>query len=126
MDAPQLFLPEGTPGTENMGLARRLNPFVHYVACRWDYEVTSKTMLADSGQMALVRNPATGIALTAFPSDWGPNEKTGRVADLSPQLMADLGLETDGIAEVIYPWPVDARCNHVRSNSDQRQDWCGW
>jgi hypothetical protein len=29
------------------------------------------------------------------PADWGPNVNTGRVADLSPALMRDLGLETD-------------------------------
>jgi N-acetylmuramoyl-L-alanine amidase len=106
MDAPQLFLPEGTPGTEGKGLARRLNPFVKYLACRFDYSVTSKKMLA-GGQVALVRNPVTGVALTAFPADWGPNENTGRVADLSPQLLVDLGLETDDEAEVVYPWPAD-------------------
>jgi N-acetylmuramoyl-L-alanine amidase len=43
-DAPHLFLPE-TDETEGMGLARRLNPFVHYLACRWDYSVTPKETL---------------------------------------------------------------------------------
>jgi len=103
MDAPHLFLPEGTPGTEGMGLARRLNPFVHYVACRWDYSQTPKDTLLEN--VALVRATRTGVALTAFPADWGPHEeKTGRVADLSPGLMADLGIETDDEVEVIYPW----------------------
>ena len=46
----------------------------------------------------------TGIALTAFPADWGPNEKTGRVADLSPGLMADLRIETDDQVEVVFPY----------------------
>ena len=67
--APHLFLPYQPEGTS--GLARRLNPYVHYVACRWDYDVTSREMLTD--KVALVRAPATGIALTAFPADWGPN-----------------------------------------------------
>jgi hypothetical protein len=44
------------------------------------------------------------MALTAFPADWGPNEKTGRVADLSPGLMADLRIETDGEVEVVFPY----------------------
>jgi N-acetylmuramoyl-L-alanine amidase len=39
-DAPQLLLPEQPKNTT--GLARRLNPFVHYIAMRWDYDVTSK------------------------------------------------------------------------------------
>jgi N-acetylmuramoyl-L-alanine amidase len=98
-----LFLPFQPAGTS--GLARRLNPYVHYIACRWDYNTTPKTMLANSGEVALVRAPATGMSLTAIPADWGPHEeKTGRAADLSPSLMQDLGIETDDVVEVIYPW----------------------
>jgi hypothetical protein len=100
-DNQHLFLPFQPPETH--GLARRLNPFVHYVACRWNYDVTPKSMLAE-GQ-ALVRVPSTGLELAAFPADWGPNEATGRVADLSPGLLADLGLETDDEVEVIFPHP---------------------
>ena len=55
-------------------------------------------------EVALVRALSTGIALTAFPADWGPHEKTGRVADLSPGLMADLGIETDDQVEVVFPY----------------------
>jgi hypothetical protein len=62
-------------------------------------------MLAESGEVALVRALATGRELTARPADWGPHEeKTGRVADLSPKLMVDLGIETDDLVQVIYPW----------------------
>lgn len=100
--APHLFLPYQPSNTT--GLARRLNPQVHYLACRWDYNVTPKTMLR-SGARALVKNPKTGFALKAFPGDWGPNESTGRTSDLSPQLLEDLGLSTDGVVEVIYPAP---------------------
>ena len=50
-EAPWLFLPDQPSGTS--GLARRLDPGVFYLACRWDYDVTPKTMLRDSGQMAL-------------------------------------------------------------------------
>ena len=104
-DMPFLFLPECAPGTENKGLARKLNPFVHYVACRWDYNVTPKTaMLKD---VALVRAVETGLAFKAFPADWGPHHNTGRVADLSPSLMDDLGLVTDDEVEVIFPYRED-------------------
>jgi len=104
-DAPHLFLPEDTPGTEGKGLARKLNPFIHYVACRWDYNVTPKpSMLKD---VALVRNTETGLALKAFPADWGPHQNTGRVADLSPCLLNDLGLATDDEVEVIFPYRED-------------------
>lgn len=99
-DAPHLFLPYQPSGTT--GLARRMNPFVHYVACRWDYDVTSKEMLRDG--VAWVRNPKTGVGVKAFPGDWGPNENTGRAADLSPQLAEDLGLTTDDVVEVTFPY----------------------
>jgi N-acetylmuramoyl-L-alanine amidase len=103
-DAPHLFLPEQPPGST--GLARRLNPQLFYVACRWDYEQTPKTMLADPQRQALVSNPANGRYFRAWPSDWGPHEEKtgGRVADLSPALLEALGLATDvGEVEVIYP-----------------------
>ena len=99
-DAPQLFLPDQPEDTT--GLARRLNPFVHYVACRWNYDVTSKAALLED--VALVRALKTGIALKAFPSDWGPHESTGRVADLSPGLLDDLGIETDDEVEIVFPY----------------------
>jgi hypothetical protein len=95
-----LFLPIDE-GTE---LARRLNPHIHYLACRWDYDVTSKDMLANSGQVALVRALKNGRALTAWPADWGPSSSTGRITDLSPGLMEDLDIGTDDEVEVIYPW----------------------
>lgn len=103
MQAPQLFLPYQPEDTT--GLARRLNPFIHYVACRWDYEKTPREMLRQ--EVALVRSLKNGIALTAFPADWGPHEDTGRIADLSPGLMSDLGIETDDEVEVVFPYQND-------------------
>lgn len=97
-----LFLPLQPSGTT--GLARRLNTEVHYLAARFDYSVTPKQMLAGP-DVALVRsrkNP--DWALTAFCADWGPHEDTGRVADLSPSLLEDLGLQTDDEVEVVYPY----------------------
>ena len=100
-DAPMLFLPFQPEGTT--GLARRLNPYIHYVACRWDYDVTPKPSLLED--VALVRATATGLAMKAFCADWGPHEeKTGRAADLSPGLMEDLGITTDSEVEVIFPF----------------------
>lgn len=102
-EAPWLFLPQQPPGTT--GLARRLDPGVFYVACRFDYDQTPKTMLRDSGQMALVTAKKTGMCRLAHPADWGPHEEqTGRAADLSPGLMDNLGLETDDEVTVIYPY----------------------
>ena len=99
-DAPTLFLAEQPPGTT--GLARRLDPETFYVACRWDYDVTSKEMLANQDLFAVVK--ANGLLFLARPSDWGPHEeKTGRAADLSPGLMDALGINTDDYVEVYYP-----------------------
>ena len=103
-EAPYLFLPQQPQGTS--GLARRLDPGVFYIACRWDYDKTPKTMLRDSGQMALVTTKSTGISRLAHPADWGPHEEqTGRAADLSPGLMDNLGLDTDDDVIVVYPYP---------------------
>lgn len=105
-EAPYLFLPEQPQGTT--GLARRLDSAVFYIACRWDYDVTSKLLLRDSGHMALVTAKKTGVARLAHPADWGPHEEqTGRAADLSPGLMDNLGLDTDDLVDVIYPYHAD-------------------
>jgi N-acetylmuramoyl-L-alanine amidase len=100
-DAPHLFLPYQPKGTT--GLARRLNPHIHYIALRFDYDKHPKDTLLD--KKALVRSLATGMALEAFPADWGPHEDTDRLADISPGLMTDLGLDTDDEVEVIFPVP---------------------
>jgi uncharacterized protein (TIGR02594 family) len=108
--APQLFLPQqppklptdpGYPGLTT-GLARRLDPSVFYLACRWDYKKTPRDMLLSNE--AMVYAPATGMKLRAHPADWGPNEKTGRVVDLSPGLLDALGIETDDEVQVIFPY----------------------
>jgi len=96
-----LFLPLQPEGTT--GLARRLNPFVHYCAMRFDYDEHPKDTLLE--KVVLVRNLKTGFTLTCTPADWGPHEeKTGRVIDLSPSMMEDLDLETDDQVEVIFPY----------------------
>jgi hypothetical protein len=99
-DAPQLFLPFQPDGTT--GLARRLNPCVNYIACRWDYETTPKDMMLK--YRAHVRSTKTDVTLLAFPADWGPHKDTGRVADLSPGLMESLGITTDDEVEVVFPY----------------------
>ena len=110
-DAPHLFLKEQPEGTT--GLARRLNPERHYIACRWDYDITSKEMLADRRKLALVR--AGNRICLAWPSDWGPHEQeTGRAADLSPSLMAALDVYTDDEVEVYYPVTIDVYCSLLR------------
>jgi hypothetical protein len=98
-DAPQLFLDEQPPGTN--GLARRLDPDMPYVACRWDYDETPREMLLE--KVALVISRDTERMGLAYPADWGPHEDTGRVADISPGLMDALGITTDDEVTVIFP-----------------------
>jgi uncharacterized protein (TIGR02594 family) len=40
------------------------------------------------------------------PVDWGPNANTGRVIDVSPGVMAALGLKTDDTVTVTIPLPA--------------------
>jgi N-acetylmuramoyl-L-alanine amidase len=100
-DAPHLFLPSQPPGTT--GLARRLDPNIFYLACRWDYDVTPKEMLGDQMLKARVTAPSTGESFLAYPADWGPHGDTDRVADLSPGLMTALGITTDDEVQITYP-----------------------
>jgi hypothetical protein len=93
---PDLFLSVQPQGTT--GLARRLNPNASYIACRWDYSVTSKDFLR-SADIA-VTNPATGQSGSARAVDFGPKAATGRVADLSPALASQLDLNTDDTCTV--------------------------
>src|SRR4029434_6780 len=55
-------------------------------------------------RVARVTATTTGMSLLAAPADWGPNENTGRVADLSPGLMEALGITTDDEVQVEYPF----------------------
>ena len=104
-DGSDLFLPTQPPGTT--GLARRLNPETHYLATRWDYNEHPKSMLVQ--HTALVRSILTDQYVECYPCDWGPagpesDHDTGRVADVSPATMEELGLETDDEVEVIFPY----------------------
>jgi N-acetylmuramoyl-L-alanine amidase len=103
-DQPDLFLsyqPEGSSG-----LARRLNPEVPYVACRWPYTSENKSQWREVllKEMALVEAPSTGKFLKCYPADWGPHEDTKRVADISPGAMEYLGLKTDDSVKVTFPF----------------------
>jgi hypothetical protein len=95
------FLPTQPPNTT--GLARRLDPDTFYLACRWNYNQTSKSFLVKL--MVTVTNPSNGRTAQAKPVDWGPHKDTGRDADLSPGLANFLGLKTDDNVEVIVPLP---------------------
>lgn len=96
-----VFLTKQPAGTS--GLARRLNPDSYYIACRWDYGITPRSFLRMI--TVTVCNPRTGKKLEAIPVDWGPNNRTGRIADLSPGLARALELKTDDECIVTVPVP---------------------
>jgi N-acetylmuramoyl-L-alanine amidase len=100
--APYLFLPSQPPNTT--GLARRLNPEVHYIAMRWDYDIFSKDDLASGKYRASIYAPKTGRSFQdVYPADWGPHVDTNRVADISQGLLNALGVQTDDEVQVIFP-----------------------
>lgn len=80
------------------GLGRRLDPDRFYVACRWNYKITSQSFLRTA--VIRVTSLEDGSAQVARAVDWGPNSKTGRAADLSPGLAKALGLKTDDECKV--------------------------
>ena len=92
------------PGAHGDALFRQLNPDSDYFACRFDYTETPKNYLKTIH--GIVKNTRTGQSAAARPADWGPNAKTGRVADLSPGLAKKLGLNTDDDVEVSIPLPA--------------------
>ncbi len=100
-----LFLHEQPPHTT--GLARRLNPRALYLAMRWNYAVTPKAFLRR--ELVRVENPRTRLFEFAMPVDWGPNESTHRVADLSPGLAELLGLKTDDECKCLVPVPHSSK-----------------
>jgi hypothetical protein len=83
------------------GLGRRLNTEKFYVACRWWGYGLKRSFMQDA--LVVVGNPRTRRQEIARAIDYGPNENTGRVADLSPGLARALGLNTDDICTVTIP-----------------------
>lgn len=91
---PDLFLPDN-----GLGLARRLDPDKFFLAMRWDYRVYPASWLLQH----TVTVSAHGRSFDAQPVDWGPNVRTGRIADLSPGLLKALGIDTDGLVTITIP-----------------------
>jgi hypothetical protein len=103
------FQPQGTTGT-----ARRLNPKAMYCAMRWAYTPIMRgakkpklgTCLPVTTGMMFLRNKpivvkANGKRVSCWAVDWGPNENTGRIIDLSPGALEALGVQTDDEVEVV-------------------------
>ncbi len=57
---------------------------------------------AEVGEFTLMVNPENGKAVVLRPVDWGPNIRTRRIIDVSPQALRDLGMSTDENALVAF------------------------
>lgn len=75
----------------------------YYVAMRFSYAPMSTSFWRTA--RLVIANPRTGVRVVVRPADWGPNTSTGRVMDLSPQAIADLGLATDDTAVIAFARP---------------------
>lgn len=86
-----LFLPKSK---WSKGLARSLNPSAWYCAMRWNYDSSPRGLLRLEG---VVEVSFKGKTIYCTPADWGPNVRTGRLIDISPGAMFQLGCETDDV-----------------------------
>jgi hypothetical protein len=75
----------------------------YYIAMRFSYSPQGTTFWRNA--RLVIANPRTGVRVVVRPADWGPNTSTGRVMDLSPQTLADLGLSTDDTAVIAFALP---------------------
>ena len=65
----------------------------YFIAMRWDYTPHGRSFWVNA--RILVVNPANGRRVVLRPVDWGPHTNTGRVLDISPEAISDLGADTD-------------------------------
>lgn len=72
----------------------------YYAAMRWAYSPNSVTFWRR--QRFVVTNPTTGATIVVRAVDWGPHTRTGRVLDLSPQALRDLGATTDDLMLIAF------------------------
>lgn len=72
----------------------------YYCAMRFAYSPNGTSWWRNA--RIVVTNPRTGVQVVVRPADWGPNTSTGRVIDLSPQAILDLGMSTDDTAIIAF------------------------
>lgn len=98
---PEIFLSGAHP--TNIALGHLLNPDAMYIACPWNYHVTTPGwLLMHQLRVTSMRNNTLRTAMV-WPADWGPNPKTGRIADLSPGAAKVLGVDTGDIVKIEIP-----------------------
>lgn len=96
--------------------AKKENPdlrpsIMGYCACRWHYPSLMRALDCDSTRelkrtlyhnyVVEIRNERTRKSVIARPVDWGPARWTGRIIDIDPVTMRELGLKTDDEVEIV-------------------------
>ncbi len=127
--ARQLNNPENP--TPEQALANAEN--YYYIAMRWDYTNAGRSFWRSA--RILLKNPSNGNMVVVRPADWGPNIRTRRVLDISPQAIDDLGAVTDETILVAFaapgtplgPLECDDGCSaHTDCLDCTRDAECGW
>ena len=75
----------------------------YFVAMRWSYSPNGKSWWRNA--RVVIRNPDNGKLVVVRPVDWGPNTRTRRIVDVSPQTERDLGTSTDRSVDVAFAPP---------------------
>ncbi len=78
----------------------------YWIAMRWNYSPNGRSFWRNA--RFILRNPRTGTKVVVRAVDWGPHTRTGRILDLSPQAIKDLGLSTDDEAQIAFAPPGTA------------------
>ncbi len=92
--------PKTSPSAAEINARRQL---YYFAAMRFDYSTGGRAFW--KGAKLLVVNPRTGSAVVVRNVDWGPNTRTRRIVDVSPQTMKDLGVTTDDVVYVSFANP---------------------
>lgn len=89
---PDLFMPRGPNPAQ--GASKRLRHNALYFAYR--YQLDPKPAREElQSAMWMFTNPKNGLSVVLSLVDWGPNEKTGRIFDISPYAANLLLIDTD-------------------------------
>ena len=77
-----------------------------YCAMRWDYYPNPNAVDGAKewwkNRKILVVNPANQKAVVLRAADWGPHTNTGRVLDISPTALKELGAATDDVMHIAF------------------------
>lgn len=71
----------------------------YYVAMRWGMDGRKNYPRLKQQRVHITYN---GRTISGYPGDWGPAAWTGRVIDVAPQLLRELGATTDSVVSIAW------------------------